>query len=166
MHHVYARGNNRQRIFLDDADRKLYLRILAGTVGRYSWHCLAYCLMRNHVHLLIETVRPDLGKGMQRLQGTYAQRFNLRHGRSGHLFEHRYGAVPVESDAQLWAVAGYIAMNPVAAGLCNRPEEWTWSSYASVLAGAAPAWVDDERLRGYFGAHGGDPLDRYAERTS
>src|SRR3954453_14176723 len=76
IHHVYARGACRQPIFLDDLDRRRYLATVARVVQRMSWRCLSYCLMGNHMHLLIETPQPNLGRGMQRLHGTYAQGFN------------------------------------------------------------------------------------------
>ena len=158
VHHAYARGNGKQRIYLNDRDRVAYLRLLAHAVRKHGWRCLAYSQMENHVHLLIETPRPNLGVGMDSLQGTYAQGFNRRHGRTGHLFQGPYGAVRVRSDAQLWMVLRYIAMNPVEAGLCARPEQWRWSSF-----GRRDAWVDRERLLEYLGAAGGDPYDRYDE---
>jgi REP element-mobilizing transposase RayT len=161
--HVFARGNNRQRIFRDVEDRELYLTGLAHVVVRQQWSCLAYCLMHNHVHLLIETPKPNLGAGMQRLHGLYAQTFNTRHGRCGHVFQGRYGGNRVRTDAQLKVTARYIALNPVEAGLCGRPEEWRWSSHAAALGEAAPAWLDVPRLLGFFGLDGGEPGARYAE---
>jgi REP element-mobilizing transposase RayT len=109
IHHVFARGNNRAAIFVDDVDRAVYLRLLADAVKRQSWRCLAYCLMPNHVHLLIEADPPALSAGMCKLHGDYAKAFNRRHGRRGHLFGERFGSVYVEDDAQLWMVAGYVA---------------------------------------------------------
>jgi REP element-mobilizing transposase RayT len=129
--HVFARGNDQRRIYRDDADRRRYLKLLSETVRRWSWHLLAWCLMDNHVHLLIETPDPTLAAGMQYLHGTYARGFNDRHTRSGHLFQGRYGAVRIQTDEQLHAATEYIAMNPVKAGLCETPEEWPWSNKGS-----------------------------------
>src|SRR6476659_7057647 len=95
VQHVYARGNNRERVFFDYADRHCYLGILDRTVARTGWRCLAYWLMDNHVHLIVETPEPNLAPGMQRLHGEYAQMLNERHGRVGHVFQGRYGSVPV-----------------------------------------------------------------------
>lgn len=158
---MYARGNDRRRIFLDDVDRLSYLRILGKTIVRTRWRCLGYCLMDNHVHLLVETPEPNLAGGMQRLHGSYAQLFNERHGRSGHLFQGRYGAVRMEDDAQLWTTIRYIVHNPLEAGLVTAPDAWSWSSHAALVAGDAPDWLDVERLLGYFGGIGGQPLARY-----
>jgi REP element-mobilizing transposase RayT len=113
--HVFARGNDRRVIYRDDSDRQTYLRLLARAVTQFRWGVLAYCLMPNHVHLLIETPLANLGAGMRWLHGLYAREFNDRHGRSGHVFQGRYGSVRVKSDEQLWGVAAYIAMNPVEA---------------------------------------------------
>jgi putative transposase len=160
--HVYARGNRRQAIYLDDADRRRYLAMVGAVVKQYHWRCLAYCLMENHVHLLIETPQANLAVGMQRLHGLYAQTFNERHGRSGHLFQGRYGSVRVTTDAQLWMLVRYLAVNPVKAELCKRAADWRWSSHGVVAASRLPRWLDHSRLLHYFGAAGGDPAERYA----
>lgn len=163
VHHVYARGNDRQRIFADDADRRAYLCLLGQEVARRHWRCLTYCLMANHVHLLVETPAPNLSVGMCLLQGQYARRFNRRHGRTGHVFQGRYGAVRIEDDAQLWMTVGYIARNPVEAGLVARAGDWRWSSHQAVMGRAPSGWLDVPGLFGRLGALGGDPLSRYAE---
>jgi putative transposase len=161
--HVFARGNDKRVIYRDDGDRRMYLRILRSTVGHCRWRLLAYCLMNNHVHLLLETREPNLGAGMGRLHGSYAQRFNLRHGSSGHVFQGRFGAERINTDEQLWTAAVYIAMNPVEAGLCRRPDDWPWSSHSMTLSGTAPDWIDTTHLLKYFAAAGGDGRRRYAE---
>ena len=161
MFHVYARGNDRRVIFADDADRRRYLDLLERVVGRTRWYCLAYCLMDNHVHLLIETPVANLGRGMQWFHGHYARRFNNRHGGVGHLFQGRYGAVRAKSGSQLQAAAAYIACNPSEAGLCQAPDGWSWSSHAVALAGRVPRWLAFDRLLDHFGGDGGDRYDRY-----
>jgi putative transposase len=159
--HVYARGNDRRVIFVDDADRRRYLELLGRVVARARWSCFAYCLMDNHAHLLLETPLANLGRGMQWFHGHYARGFNDRHGGVGHLFQGRYGAVRAKSDSQLQATAVYIACNPPEAGVCADPETWTWSSHAVALADRAPRWLAFERLLTYFGGDGGKPHDRY-----
>jgi putative transposase len=163
LHHVFARGNDRQAIFVDDVDRQMYLALLAEVAALLRWRCLTYCLMNNHVHLLMETPLPNLGTGMHRLQGGYARNFNRRHRRSGHVFQERYGCVRVEDDAQLWMTVGYIARNPVAAGLCASADDWTWSGHSSVRSGDRSGWLDVDRLLEYFGAWGGDAGEQYEE---
>jgi putative transposase len=161
--HVYARGNRRQRIYVDDVDRHSYLDLLGHVVVRQAWRCFAYCLMRNHVHLLVQTSEPNLAAGVQRLHGLHAQAFNRRHRHSGHLFQGRYAAVPVRRDNQLLTVMRYIALNPVEAGVCDEAAEWRWGSHAAIVGGTAPSWLDVPGVLAYFGADGGDPRRRYAE---
>ncbi len=163
IHHVYARGNAKQAIYVDDVDRERYLVLLGKTVVRQRWRCLAYCLMDNHVHLLLETPAPNLGNGIQWLHGLYAHAFNSRYSRSGHVFQGRFGAIRVKSDAQLLMVVRYIARNPVEGGLCGEPDEWPWSSHVTALKQPGPAWLDTARLLDFFGTRGGESLRRYAD---
>ena len=145
--HVYGRGNNGQVIFREDGDRLRYLALLGQTVTEYGWRCLAYCLMPNHIHLLVEVEEiGDLSAGMQWLHGQYAQRFNQLHRVRGHLFEDRFGAVQQETDAQLRHTARYIVVNPVKPGLCQHPEDWRWSSHRAIVTDTAPAWLHRDRL--------------------
>ncbi len=96
--------------------------------------------MTNHVHLLVKTIEPTLGAGMQELHGRYAQKFNCRHERRGHLFQSRYGSTRIEDDAQMHAVTRYIARNPVEAGLCAKPGDWPWTDYRAALTHAPGVW--------------------------
>ena len=166
LFHVYARGNNRALVFLDDTDLERYLLLLGSVVLDRGWRCLGYCLMPNHVHLLVETPKPNLARGMQVLHGDYGWSFNRRHERCGHVFQGRYGAVLVKTDAQLWTVVRYIARNPVAAGLCSEPEGWRWSSHAAVIGDVPRGWLDVPRLLTLLSGAGGDPRRRYAELTA
>jgi putative transposase len=163
--HVFARGNDKQAIYRDDVDRETYLRALRQTVKRSRWRLLAYCLMDNHVHLLIETPERNLGDGMRRLHGLYGQIFNARHGRCGHVFQGRYGCERIKSDEQLWTVAVYIARNPVEAGLCEASADWPWSSHARTASGDSPEWIDAAHLLAHFAAAGGDGQARYVAMT-
>lgn len=162
IYHVYARGNAKQAIYLDDVDRTTYLRLLGLAIQKREWRCLAYCLMDNHVHLLLETPRADLAGGMQWLHGVYAQTFNERHGRVGHLFQGRFGSVRVTTDPQLWALLRYVGLNPVEAGLCDRASTWRWGSYGA-LHDDAPPWLDREHVLGLLAASGSDPMRRYVD---
>jgi putative transposase len=166
IYHVFARGNDRCRIFRSDDDRRIYLALLARTVRCRRWYCLAYCLMANHVHLLVETTQPNLATGMQWLHGGYAQTFNARYERSGHLFQGRYGAVRIESDHQLWSATRYVVHNPVEAGLSGRPEDYPWSSHREMLSDRPSTHVDRARLLEYFGDAGRDARRRYAQFVS
>lgn len=136
--HVTARGNAREAIYRDDRDSLAFLRLLGRTVERFGWQCHAYCLMPNHFHLAVETPGANLGVGMRHLNGSYAQRFNVRWERVGHVFQGPYRAVLVEREAHLLELARYIVLNPVRARLCRSPEEWRWSSFRAT-AGLEPA---------------------------
>jgi REP-associated tyrosine transposase len=129
VYHITARGNARQDIFLENADRSLFLRVLAHTVTRYNWLCHAYCLMGNHYHLLLETPDPNLSLGMRHLNGVYTQRFNRKHSRVGHVFQGRFKSVLVEKEVHLLELCRYIVLNPVAAKMVFHPSEHPWSSY-------------------------------------
>jgi putative transposase len=165
IYHVFARGNNRGRIYLDDVDRRLYLHRLETVAARSSWCALSYCLMNNHVHLLLETRDPNLSEGMRLLHGGYAQLFNARHDHVGHVFQGRYGAVAMKTDGQVCTVAAYIASNPVTAGLCRALEAWEWSSFRSTAAGRTPKWMDDSRLLAFFDPQPETARRRYVEMS-
>ncbi len=127
MYHVTARGNLRAAIFLDDSDRAIFVSLLARITTLLAWTCHAYCLMPNHYHLLVETKLPNLSRGMQRLNGLYAQGFNERHGRSGHLFQGRFWSSLIDDEDHFMGIALYVLHNPVRAGLCELATEWPWS---------------------------------------
>ena len=129
LYHVTGRGNAREDIYGDDADRQQFLTLLQNTVTRYDWDCHAYCLMGNHYHLMIETNSPTLSKGMKYLNGTYTQYFNRRHQRVGHVFQGRFKAILVQKDAYLLELARYIVLNPVRARMVRNAKAWRWSSY-------------------------------------
>ena len=128
-YHVTSRGNRRQSIYHDDDDRRWFLAQRDRIVARCGWRLHSYCLMNNHFHLLIETPRPNLSAGMQRLKCEYAAYFNARHLLEGHLFKQRFDSRLIESEDHLDEVLRYIALNPVRAGLCEHPSEWPWSSF-------------------------------------
>jgi putative transposase len=152
--HIWARGVEKRLIFHDDEDRLVYLRLLAGVVQKFRWHCLAYCLMPNHVHLVIETTEPNLGRGMHSLHGLYAQYFNDRWNRVGHLFQSRFGSREVHDECGLAVVLAYLAVNPVVAGLCGHPEDFEWSSFRTATNGEVGACVDIERLAAHLAPFG------------
>lgn len=129
VYHVTSRGNARQSIFKDDQDRQRFLRTLKRITDRYRWVFHAYCLMKNHYHLVVETPEGNLAKGMREINGVYTQSYNRRHHRSGHLFQGRYTAILVQKDSHLLEVCRYVVLNPVRAQAVERPEQWKWSSY-------------------------------------
>lgn len=162
VYHLTARGNARQPIFREAEDRQRFLRTLDQVVGRYGWVCHAYCLMTNHYHLLIETPRPTLARGMRQLNGVYTQAFNHHHGRSGHLFQGRYHAVVVEKEAHLLELCRYVVLNPVRVKACRTAGEWRWSSYrATAGLTEAPGFLTVNWVLAQFGKQPRQAQARY-----
>jgi putative transposase len=151
LYHVTARGNAKAAIFLTEADYEVFLSGLAVARHLDGLLCHAYCLVDNHYHLLVETPRANLDDAMQRLNGTYAMRFNRSHERTGHVFQGRYGSRLITDDNYALTVIRYIALNPVQAGLCAAPEEWPWSSHAATAGLVAPQPFLTSRVVGWFG---------------
>ena len=133
VYHVTARGNERKKIFRQDRDKEDYLEILALVLGRFGWLCHSYCLMDNHYHLIIETPRGNLSRGMMQLNGNYAQHFYRKYNRVGNLFQDRYNAILVEKETYLPELSRYVVLNPVKARIVQLPEEWPWSSYRAII---------------------------------
>ena len=160
IYHLLSRGDRREDIFRDAADRSRFLDTLAAACTKTAWQVHAFCLMRNHFHLVIETPRPNLVSGMQWLLGTYTMRFNRRHQLSGHLFAGRYKSLLVDdrSPDYLRAVCDYVHLNPARAGLVAAPEpleNYPWSSYPAYLQPALrPEWLRCDRLLGEHGLDG------------
>ncbi len=152
IYHVTTRGNNREQVVSDDRDRALLLAAINQATRRYGWIVLAYCLMTNHFHLVVQVPLCGLSEGMRLLNGGFARRMNARHGRVGHLFQNRFFANQIKRDAHLLEACRYVVLNPVRAGLCERPEEWPWSSYRA-CAGLelAPPFLAVDALLGLFG---------------
>lgn len=142
VYHVIVRGNERKAIFRDDRDREVYLDRLAQCRSRFQFRVLGYCLMSNHVHLALERGPVALSRAMLALQSFYAQRFNLRHERVGHLFQGRYKAFLVQDERYLFALLRYIHLNPVQARLVDRPDAYRWSSDRFYRQGKAVPWLD------------------------
>ena len=152
LYHVTSRGNARERIFLSDSDRRIFLDALAEVIGRFGWICHAYCLMSNHYHLLIETPLPNLSKGMQLLNGVYTQRFNRAACRSGHVFEGRFKVILVERESYLLELARYVVLNPVRAKMVRSAKDWPWSSYrATAGLSEAPEFLTIDWILSQFG---------------
>lgn len=157
IYHVMARGNARQDIVHDDEDRHRLVSDLERAVTRSGWELLAFVVMSNHLHLLLKTPRPNLARGMQAFLSAYAQWCGRRRRRAGHLFQGRYKAEMIEDESYYWTVSRYVHLNPVRAGLVERPERWPWSSYSGY---ADPArrrpWVaHDALLAAWQGEYGG-----------
>jgi putative transposase len=162
LYHVTSRGNAGDHIFQEEADRRLLLELLTGVVDRFAWLCHAFCVMGNHYHLLLETPRPNLSRGMRSLNSVYAQAFNRRRRRRGHVFQGRFHAVLVEKERHLLEIARYIVLNPVRARLVSAAGDWPWSSYrAAVGAAPCPSCLTLDWLLAQFGEERSQAQERY-----
>lgn len=145
-HHITQRGNRKQRIFFNDNDRRAYLQLLADRCIATGTRCLAWCLMDNHVHLILVPPAVDsLRATLAPLHTRYAARINQREGWSGHLFEGRYWSYPMD-DAHLMFAVRYVERNPVTAMLVAQAEDWRWSSARAHIAGEPDGLTDIEAI--------------------
>ena len=158
---MISRGNRRADLFFVERDYRFYLELLGEALERFGVECHGYCLMPNHVHLLLDGAADAISKTMQRVNGRYAQWFNREYGYVGHVFQGRFIGIPIEDDGQLLELARYIANNPVRAGICETAAEWPWSSFAATLGDSpTPRFLATEWLLDQFGS------DRAAARKA
>src|SRR5256885_6104532 len=158
LYHAMSRGNRRQDIYLDDVDRQDLLKTLAEACQKTGWQVHAYCLMRNHFHLVLETPNGNLVDGMRWFLSAYTIRLNHRQKLFGHLFSGRYKALPVDGSGNgyLRTACDYVHLNPVRAKLLKAEQklrEFGWSSYPDYLkeAKARPRWLRVDRVLGECG---------------
>ncbi len=154
IYHAFGQATGEEHLFRDDVDRQRYVSILATTVARYRLELHFFVVLGTHHHLLLTTPEPNLSTAMQYLNGVYCRTYNCRHGRKGHVVRGRYGTKLVESEAHGAWLVPYLALNPVQAGLVDRPEDWPWSSYCSLI-GLEPArsFVNPGFVLEQFGPH-------------
>jgi putative transposase len=128
IYHVILRGANRQEIFHDDDDNRKLLEILARYKTKSQFSIFAWCLMSNHVHLLVKEGNESLSNTMKRIGVSYVSYYNWKYRANGHLFQDRFGSENVETNRYLLTVIRYIHQNPVKAGIASKVDEWKWSS--------------------------------------
>lgn len=162
-HHIVQRGHNRQVIFAQDEDCAGYLENLRELKITFGIGVYAYCLMTNHVHLLLQPGEAvaDLGRFMKALSARTTRYFNRLEGRSGTLWESRYKSSPVQSEQYLLACCRYIELNPVRARMAAHPGEYHWSSYAARMGGPGHEWLDLDPMYLALGDDEEDRRNRY-----
>ena len=167
MYHVFARGTGYRVIFEDDSDRCEFCRRLGMLIQNVPGSLIAWCLMGNHFHLIVNMRIDVLSRFMKRLNGGYARCFNERHGRVGHLFEGRFGSEAISSDSQLLAAVRYVHRNPIAPGL-SKTCDYQWSSYGEYTG--VPCIVQPGLILGMCGGvdsfiefHAYDGKDRFLD---
>jgi putative transposase len=161
-HHVVHRGHNRQPVFLENADRRIYLAALARFKDEFDVKVYAYCLMTNHVHLILQPGDAGLAISllMRRLAGRHARRLNVLTARTGSAWEGRFKCSPIETDRYLLACSRYVELNPVRAGIVARPDDFAWSSYRAKLGMVRCNWLDADPC--FLGL--GDTVERRRRR--
>ena len=150
-HHVTQRGNRRQQTFFEDEDYRLYLDLLKHYCGKAGVSVWAWCLMPNHVHLMLVPRSPSaLRAGLGEAHRRYSRHINMRQGWRGYLWQGRFASAPMDANHVL-ACARYIELNPVRAGLVSAPEDWLWSSAKAHLSGVSEGVADLEPLASEVG---------------
>lgn len=133
IYHIMLRGINRQQIFEDEEDREKFLDTLENYKDQCGYTIYAYCLMGNHIHLLLKEGKEDLTLVFKRIAGSYVYWYNWKYHRCGHLFQDRFKSEPVETDEYFLTVLRYIHQNPVKARICKKAEEFKFSSMQEYL---------------------------------
>ena len=152
FYHITSRGNEQKPVYKNKRDREKFLEYLESATERYNAVIHLYCLMDNHYHLLIETPSANLSQIMLHINGAYTNYYNAKRGRAGHLFQGRYKAILVEKDVYAKELSRYIHLNPVRAGIVERPEKYEWTSYPVYIGEKKkPEWLHTEFIHGYFG---------------
>jgi REP-associated tyrosine transposase len=151
LYHIITRGNNRQLVFRSDDDRDKFLRELAKQKAKLPFYLYAYCLMPNHVHLLMERQRDVISRIMQRLLTVYSQYHNRKYRKTGHLLQGRYKAIICESDRYLGELVRYIHLNPVRARMVKRPEDFAYSSHRAYIGSDQAGWLTSIQSCGISG---------------
>lgn len=151
-YHITARGNRRNDIFKDEEDFQVYLTLMKGAFeyyeGKYKLAC--YCLMDNHVHLLLVTTDLHLKEFVTRVNSIYAKYFNNKYNYIGHLYQDKYYSELIENDSQMLEVSRYIHLNPVRAQMVKKPEEYLWSSYNILIGKCEDKLIEESILLSYF----------------
>jgi putative transposase len=148
-YHVWRRTTGPTRMFRDDLDYTLFCRRIERSIKKHGWVCASFVLMRTHFHFIVAVADDVLQPAMRDLFGPYAQEFNRRWGRTGHLRAGPYKLRRIKDDGDLQGAVRYVARNPVRAGYCEKPQDWLWSSYAGSAGYREPfPFVDDSLILG------------------
>ncbi len=146
-YHVIARGNQKQRVFIEEEDYKRYLRLIEKYKIRYRFGLYGYCLMPNHIHLILDPREPrDLTKAMQGLNLSYSIWFNSKYEKVGHLWQDRFKSMIIQKDEYLIACINYIEANPARGNIVAEPLEYRWSSYKTRFLGIKDGLLDSPSI--------------------
>ena len=146
-YHVMSRGNQKQKVFLEDADFEKYLELLKRYKKKYKFKMYAWCLMPNHVHLILELNKPaELAKVMQGLNLAYSRWFNRKYGKVGHLWQGRFKSMLIDKDKYAFDCINYVEINPVRSNLTQSPLDYAWSSFRFRTTGQESYLLDNPEL--------------------
>jgi len=162
LYHVILRGNAGQPLFLDDRGREHFYDLIQQGVERFGYRIHAFCLMTNHVHLLVQVAEVPLSRVIHNLTLRYTAWLNRRHGRIGHLFHGRYKALLVDADTYLLELVRYIHLNPVRAKITELPEEYRWTGHRAIAGRESLPWLTTDWVLSQFGRDLGSARKCYA----
>lgn len=166
FYHISSKGNNGENIFIDKRDKLRYLKILKRYKNRFHFNIYAYCLMDNHVHLLLRTKEANISKIMHSINTSYTMYFNKKQNHKGHLFQGRYHSILVSEDEYLLTLIRYIHLNPVRAKIVQFPQEYFWSSYREYLSSLnleRAEIADVDFVLDYFGKNRFEQIKKFRE---
>lgn len=164
-HHVMLRGIDGRRIFNDDQDRTRFLLLLQEASELCHFKIHAFCLMDNHIHLMIEPTTVSLAIGVHRFAGRYANHFNTRHLKRGYVFQGRFRSIIVQDGGYVRRLARYIHVNPVEANLVTHPSYYQWSSYAGYCGSVEYTWLHKDRVLSYFAITRSEAIEEFVVHT-
>lgn len=145
-YHIMLRGNERKKIILDDDDRQRFLEILLKKRTETELAVYAYCLMDNHIHLVLRDEQNEISTIMKGIATSYAMFFNIKYNRVGHVFQDRFRSEPIGDERYLWSVIRYVHNNPVKAGVVKEAEQYKWSSYHEYINPGASKLVESHYI--------------------
>lgn len=152
IYHIMLRGLDRRNIFLDEEDKIKFMEKIMMAKERGKFELYGYCLMDNHVHLLLKENGEDIGTSIKRITVGYVGWHNNKYGRTGHLFQNRYMSEAVENESYFLTALRYIHQNPVKAGLVQKAEKYSWSSFKQYILAyqGQPGFIDPQLAMDYF----------------
>lgn len=152
IYHITARGNRRNDIFKDDEDFQVYLIIIQAAIEHFEkqFEIISYCLMDNHIHILLKTKERYLKDFVSRINSIYAKFFNKKYKYIGHLYQDRYFSEIIQSDSQLLKTSRYIHLNPIRANMVEKPEDYKWSSYSMYIGKKKEKLITTKEVLSYF----------------
>jgi len=163
FYHVILRGNHRDQIFFQPADRDRFAMLVADNIERFRMRVHAYCWMSNHVHLLMQVADIPLGRVMMRIAGNYAREMQRFRPTTGHFFERRYRAILVDADSYLIELIRYIHLNPVRAGMVDTPDAYQWSGHRAYLGLTTTPWLTTDFSLSLFNREQSVARDAYRQ---